>query len=250
MDNTADICVEKTIIGLGDIIYSGGYNFDKASKAVLAEKHFGLISMRDLAYSRIIDAHTISFENEISLMNASELSSLCQYGSYVKEGSLFIPKANNKRILLSHSLVLDDVAGATNAHSWGNLYFPKIFDLDEYLELAGENHCYTLTDNDLRKGGIPTDKFDEFGSMNFCLKDQAKEYGLLMHDLGIFSINFELYNDVPVFIDMQTKPFANQLYIYGLTCKSTIAGSYGCLEGDNRVRGLCKHDSSRTNYFR
>jgi hypothetical protein len=85
--------IETHINGLGNIFYCNDSAFDDASKAVL-KKSDELISLRDLAYGRIVDAKANgNWKN----------SSLNTNGSYVKEGSLFVPNAENKRIWLPES---------------------------------------------------------------------------------------------------------------------------------------------------
>jgi len=225
-----NVDTECVVAGLGTIVYCNGSAFDKASKVVL-KKSDELISFRDLAYARIVDA-----ENRGSWKN----SSLCTNGSYVKEGSLFVPNSNNKRIWLSDSLVLQKPALAVKAHKNNVEYVPRNFKVGEYLEQIGKDNYFVLSDT----SSIPTNRFGEDARTVWAFKDQAKDYGLLLDGAGIKAMNIWMYNDNASHIDSQSGPFANQLWLHRLDFSSDIDGDDRDLGDDFRVRGVRRESSA------
>jgi len=213
-----NVQIETRVNDLGNIFCCIDSAFDDASKAVL-KKSTELISARDLAYTTIQDAKTKSDRRDIPLM----------YSSFVKEGSLFVPNAVNRRIWLRESLVLQNPSDAVKAHSQNNEYFPENFKIEEYLEKIGKDN-YLILSNDVYaeiiigvkgyRGGnsfsIPTHRFGEDDRTVWLFKDQAKEYGELLNGLGINYIDTSMYGgryNTYRQIDCQKAPFANQLLI-------------------------------------
>jgi len=219
--------IETHINGLGNIFYCNDSAFDDASKAVL-KKSDELISLRDLAYGRIVDAKANgNWKN----------SSLNTNGSYVKEGSLFVPNAENKRIWLPESLVLQNSSDAVKAHKKGNEYVPKNFKVGEYLEQVGKDNYFIVSDT----SSIPTNRFGEDARTVWMFKDQATEYGLLLKDAKISAMNIWMYNTDDKHINSQSGPFANQLWLRGLDDSSDICG--GGLSGNYGVRGVSRESA-------
>jgi len=211
--------IETQVEGLGDIYYCNDSAFDDASKAVLG-KATALISFRDLAYARIKEGKD---------------SSVSQNGSYVREGSLFVPNADNKRIWLRESLVLQNPIDAVKAHKKGNEYLlPEDFNVDAHLEKVGKGNYLVLTDT----SAVPTDRFGEDARTVWAFDDQAKEYGAFLKDAGISASNIWMYTDNDKGIDKQSRPFANQLWLRGLGSDSDFSGGYRDLGDDSWVRGV------------
>ena len=226
MSNTQ---IETHVNGLGNIFYCTDSAFDDASKAVL-KKSDELISSRDLAYGRIVDAKANgSWKN----------SSLCTNGSYVREGSLFVPNADNKRIWLRESLVLQNPSDAVKAHKKGNEYVPKNFKVGEYLEQIGKDNYFIVSDT----SSIPTERFGEDARTVWAFKDQAKEYGTFLKDSGITSMNIWMYNSDDKHINSQSGPFANQLWLHRLDSISDIDGNVRDLDDNYRVRGVSRESA-------
>jgi len=219
----ANVDTECVVAGLGTVVYCVDSSFDKASKAVLKESD-GLISFRDLAYARIVDAEASgSWKN----------SSLCANGSYVKEGSLFVPKSNNRRIWLSDSLVLQEPALDVKIKRNGVQYVLKKFKVSEYLEQIGRDNYFVLFDT----SKIPTDRFGEDARTVWAFKDQAKDYGLLLKDAGIKTMKIEMYNYNN--IDSESRPFTYQLWFHGLDGGSYIGANSRIRNfGNDGVRGV------------
>ena len=219
----AKVQIEAQVDGLGDIYYCNDSAFDDASKAVLG-KATKLISFRDLAYARIKEGKD---------------SSVSQNGSYIREGSLFVPNADNKRIWLRESLVLQNPIDAVKAHKKGNEYLlPEDFSVDAHLEKVGKNNYLVLTDT----SAVPTDRFGEDARTVWAFDDQAKEYGAFLKDAGISASNIWMYTDNDKGndkgIDAQSRPFANQLWLLGLGDNSNVGGDSRYLNSNSGVRGV------------
>ena len=218
MKTMPNVQEEIYIEGLGTIYYCNDSAFDEASEAMLSRSD-GLITLEDLAYARTRE---------------EEKSPMSQYGSYVREGSLFVPRAVNKRIWLRKSLVLQNPSAAVNTHRKGGEYLlPADFNVDEYLEKIGKNNYFILTDN----SPAPTNRFGEDERMRWAFEDKkAETYGQFLADLGIEAINMWMLTKE--YIDNQERPFANQLWLHRLGNYSTIGGFDGDLSYNGRVRGV------------
>jgi len=225
----SNVQIEKHVNDLGNIFCCIDSAFDDASKAVL-KKSTELISARDLAYARIQDAKANgSWKN----------SSLCNNGSYVREGSLFVPNSDNKRIWLRESLVLQNPSDAVKAHKKSNEYVPKNFKVDEYLEQIGQDNYLIVSDT----SSVPTNRLGEDARTVWMFKDQAKEYGNFLKDSGKTAMNIWMYNTDDKHINSQSGPFANQLWLRGLVDISSIDAFNWDLSLDNRVRGVNREPS-------
>ncbi|MGV8150525.1 MAG: hypothetical protein ACP5NV_02235 [Candidatus Woesearchaeota archaeon] len=209
---------EVNVEGLGKIFYCNDSAYDKASYAVLEESD-ELITFRDLAYARIQEGKN---------------SSVSQNGSYVKEGSLFVPNANNKRIWLRESLVYINPALAVNAHSKGKEYLlSEDFNVDVHLEHVGRDNYFILKDT----SNVPTNRFGEDERTVWAFQDQAENYGKFLEGAGKSSISIYMHTGNDKHIDKQSRPFANQLWLRGLVDDSSVKGGRS-LDYDSWVRGV------------
>ena len=226
-----NVQIEAHVDGLGTIIYCHDSAFDTASKVVL-KKSDELIPFRDLAYARIKDAkaHDGNWKE----------SSLCTIGSYVKEGSLFVPNASNKRIWLRESLVLKNPSDAVKAHKKEGEYLLKRFKVESHLEKIGKGNYFVLTDTT----PVPTNRFGEDERTVWLFGDQAKPYGEFLGSkpVGISKSNIWMYTDNDKGndkgIDAQSRPFANQLWLLGLGDNSNVGGDSRYLNSNSGVRGV------------
>ena len=209
---------ETQVADLGTILYCDDSPFDSASEALL-KKSDELISLRDLAYARVKEGKN---------------SSVSENNSYVREGSLFVPNSKNKRILLRESLVLQNPYLATSFHRSDKEYDLYNFNVDEYLEKIGANNYLILKDTT----PVLADKFDKDERTLWMFKDQAKEYGLLLKDAGIESVNMWFYPGSDRYIDAQLRPFANQLLLRRLGSNASIDGDEKHLNLNRRVCGV------------
>ncbi|MFH1182217.1 MAG: hypothetical protein V1702_04620 [Candidatus Woesearchaeota archaeon] len=214
----ANVQTEAQIKGLGTIVYCNDASFNVGLDAVLRGSN-GLISLRDLAYARI---------------QAGKAMSVSQNGSFVREGSLFVPKTGNKRIWLRDSLMLLDPSDAVKAHRKCDEYLlPKSFNVDAYLEQIGKDNYLVLKDT----SAVPTNRFGEHERMVWAFQDQAEKYGQFLKSVGIHHVKIWMYPDYDEHIDMQLGPFAYQLWLRGLKNNSRIDGGRS-LDRNTWVRGV------------
>jgi hypothetical protein len=219
----ANVQFETHVDGLGTIYSCDDSAFDEALEAIL-KKSDGLITLRDLAYARI---------------QQGKDSSVSQKGSHVREGSLFVPRAANRRIWLRNSLILDNPSVAVEAHRAGGEYLlPLYFNVDRYLEQIGKDNYFLLTDTT----PVPTNRFGEDARMQWAFRDLAQQYGQFNADAGIEYFNTFMWNNTvwtnnDNYIDRQGRPFASQLWLRWLDELSDIRGATG-LSVNNGVRGV------------
>jgi len=212
---------ETHVDGLGTLYLCNDSAFDSASKAVLTTAD-SLITLRNLAYARIQEGKD---------------SSVSTNGSYVKEGSLFVPKAANKRIWLRESLVLAHPSDAVASHKRGDEYvLPEGFNVDAHLEQVGKDNYFILTNTD----SVPTNRFGEDERTVWLFGDQAKAYGEFLgsEPKKIENVNIWMYTGNDKHIDSQKGPFANQLWLHWLGDNSDVDGNNWGLNNSNSVRGV------------
>ena len=219
----ADVEIETHVDGLGDLYTCHDSPFDEALEAIL-KKSDELITLRDLAYARIKEG--------------DRFGSISQDITYVKEGSLFVPRAANKRIWLRNSLILDNPSAAAEAHRKGKEYLlPVSFSVDRYLEQISKDNYFILTDTT----PVPTNRFGEDARMRWAFGDVAQQYGQLLADANIKNLHIYMWNDGN-HIDIQFRPFANQLASYrlGFDAATGISGHENRLHRGyfNTVRGV------------
>lgn len=193
-------------------------------EALVAVKKKGgeIISAEKLAYARI---------------QKTPEHSLSQNGSYVKEGSLFVPNAEHKRILLRESLVLKNPSAAVEAHRKNQEYsLGQDFSVEAYLESLPEG-SYLIID-DLSR--LPTNRFGEDERAIWLFGKHAGDYGLFLKEAGVESTGFYLYTDNDSYVDVQENPFANQLWLDRVGNDSDINGYVRSLNYYDRVRGVAQ----------
>ncbi len=211
---------EANIKDLGIIKLYTGESYDKKLDAVKSDGA-KLISARDLAYAR---------------RQAGKNHSLCQNGSYVKEGSLFVPDGKVKRYFLRNSLVLRNPSNAVEQHRKNEEYFLKEdFHVKKFLEKLPKG-AYLAVNN---TSSIPVTRYGEDERTVWLFGDQAQAYGTFLKDSGVSESNIFMNNDNK-YVDAQPKPFANQLWLGGLGDDSNIGGGDGGLNDDGGVRGVLR----------
>ena len=210
---------EATVDNLGKIFYISA-PFNQALDILKKNRINHPITARDLAYARIQEG---------------KHSSLSTNDSYVKEGSLFIPKSENKRYLVRDSFVLKDVDNATDHHAHNQEYFLEEKVVNDYLQKQSKSNDLFIV-KDLSP--IPTNRFDQEAITNWLFQDQAKDYGLFLKDAKIKQLSFYLNSDD--YIDKQKAPFANQLWLGALDLDSVVDGDGGGLYCTYWVRGVLK----------
>ena len=234
---------EATIQGLGTIFSCEHPDF-KSSLAAIMRECSEVISLRDLAHARI---------------KQGKYGILTMHGSFVREGSLFIPNKENKRILLRESLVLKD-PGDYGCYEVAidELFMPENFNVAAYLEQVGKDNYLILKDT----SSVPADRLGEDERAVWLFQDQAKDYGLFLEsnaetilnkleptgrEIKIPKLNLLCHNtgkdsNRDGYIDAQPRPFANQLCLLGkdfalMSISEIACDSMGEMSG-NRIRGL------------
>jgi len=210
--------LEFSDTGFGNIYYTDSVFYNALRN--ISKESASIISLRDLAYART---------------QRDKYHSISVGGSYVKEGSLFIPHARNKRILLRESLALQNPSQAAYFHRLGYEYFPENLSVDKYLEQLDHDDYFVLNNN----SSIPTNRFGEDPRTVWMFQDQAKPYGeFLANNAGISAINIDIYTEDDQYINSQSKSFANQLWLRGLDGNSGILGTIRGFNSYYRLRGL------------
>jgi len=160
-------------------------------------------------------------------------------GSYVKEGNLFVPKGDHRRILLRNSLVLKNPTDATESHRKGNEYLVSgiVTDFVNFIGKLKEGTDYIFLDS-LKP--VPTDRFGEDKRINFLFGKSAQNYGLWLKEQGnVSETGFYNFRD-DSHIDKQEGLFAGQLWLHGLGGNSDIYSNGGYLYDFNGVRGVSR----------
>ena len=209
---------EADVKGLG-IIYKVNKPFDEALKTI---KSAGakVISARDLAYARI---------------QQGKDSSLCNNGSYVREGVLYV---QNKTLFIRNSPLLNQKLAkkAVQAHKSGNEFYVDNKLAEEYQEQTEQDKGKqpekrkTLAISKRGSFNIPTNRFKDEELTLWFFKDQAESYGEFLRENNI--------NKMPVYLSGNNKKnFVNQVWFGGLVSRSELVGSRDlCYDG--RVRGV------------
>ena len=225
-DQLLKLAEEETFVdGLGKIIIAQS-NFCISSEAVL-KKADDIITLRELAYAWIQKGYE---------------SSVFQVGSFVKEGSLFEPYADYRRIWLRKSLSLENPEQLVNAHFYGGEYCISDFNTNQYLEQIGNQNYFILPNT----RSIPTHRFGEDGCMNWAFGDLTQQTGQFLADAGIKRLNISMHNRKNEYIDKHLGPFINQLHMDGAYTKYrrepkekfTLRGSGNFPIGRNNIRGV------------
>jgi len=227
---------EANIPGLGTIFFCEHPDFKSSLEAIM-EECSEVISLRDLAYARIKEG---------------KYGILRMHGSFVREGSLFIPNNENKRIFIRESLVLKD-PGDYGCYEVAidELFMPESFNVDAYLEQIGKDNYLILKDNDTLR--VPANRLAEDERAVWLYQDQAKDYGLFLESNAEIRLNRWGTGHEKVtpglvigtlsdeYIDEQPRPFARQLKLggiagFGLTSISEISDDVTLV--NDRLRGL------------
>jgi len=119
----SNVHVEADIEGLGKILYCEG-PFDKALSAI-EKAGASIITAEELAYAR---------------MQAGSNHSLSKNGSYVREGSLFVPRAEHKVVIDMSRLMLsekyhDSSCFTADLYDPSMLFSSMLFSNDEWKML-------------------------------------------------------------------------------------------------------------------
>ena len=169
--------------------------------------------------------------------------SLSENDSYFRPGDLFVPKAEHKRYLLKKSIILSSkkrLKEAVDAHREGYEYFlGKNFDINAYLNRIGEKNFFVFDD----LSPVPTDCFGDSKAMVFLFGNHAQKYGLWLRNVqdgnvsGISVAEFVGFR-TEKYIDGQSEPFADQLWLRWLDDDSTIFSNSMNLNNNVGVRGV------------
>jgi hypothetical protein len=202
-----------------EVLFCNDSPFNIAAQNILAETD-ELITARSLAIAR---------------METGKMSSFSYHGSYINEGSLFIPKSKtSKRIWLRRSLVLDNLEDVVKSHdNKSECFLPKKFNCREFLDSIGKKNYCIIKDLSY----IPTIRFGEDERMKWLFQEAAANYGNFLNDSGVSKIYIYMNNDNS-YIDIQHGSFINQLWMRKIFGNSNIDGDDKNLMNNNMVRGV------------
>ena len=161
--------------------------------------------------------------------------SLSTNGSYIREGNLFVPNSEHRRVLLRNSLIFGNPAEAVKAHRSGNEYnIPGT--VDSVLGKLKEGKDYIFLD---KLDAVPTDRFGEDGRMVFLFGKSAQDYGLWLNNdgKGVKETGFYNFRN-DSHIDKQSGMFADQLWLHWLVSGSDVNGCGRSLSDNLTVRGV------------
>jgi len=141
-------------------------------------------------------------------------------GNWVREGVIYVPQ---KGIYLTKSSpIMANAKIATDCHRKGTEFYLT----DEQVEEA-------LTDFvKLSPNAIPTNSFGENEIAVYAFGEDAENYGKFLNEAGI--------EEMPVWLaNVQDKPFARQMWLFGLGGgRSGLGGDSGSLGNGDGVRGV------------
>ena len=197
--------------------------FDKALQTLEQQGIRTPINARDLAYARIQEGRA---------------SPLCNCGSYVREGVLYVP---DKTLFIRNSLLLRKKVSeqAVEAHRSGNEFYVDEKFVKQYQEQAEKDKDKepqkrkVLTLNKMKTFEISTDKFTDEELTLWLFGDQTEDYGNFLRENKI--------NEMPVYLSGNSdRNFANQLWLSYLDGRSYLSGDIGNLYNSDDVRGVLK----------
>ncbi len=149
-----------------------------------------------------------------------------QNGNYLKEGLIYVPERFGKKAgtwIPKESLVIQNPTKATNAHRNGKEFYVSDEKVEEVLKGAVKLH----------ENQVPVEELANDEAMARVFGANTKDYGLFLKEAKINSIRFYLSS-------LEDKPFANQLWLGGLSLGgSGLVGYYWGL-GCGGVRGVSK----------
>ena len=150
-------------------------------------------------------------------------------GSWVKEGVLYLPNKDHRRYLVRDSFVFADAKGATDAHRESEEFFVDEAYVLEYIQ-DGES---VLVLDDLSP--VPTSSFGEDERAVWLFGKNAGEYGEFLSE-RIEAVCLYFSNDA--YVDGQTAPYANQLWLGCLGLDSDVRGARRGLGDNGRAFGV------------
>ena len=228
--------LEAEVEGLGEI-YRIDRPFNKALES-LREQKTKVISSRELAYARIKEGGD---------------SSLFNYGSYTREGFLYL---KNEPVLVALNSPLLDLQLAEQAFeaSRKENYFltdKKVYE--QYKEQAEQDKNKILQERKVlilpkrENYEIPTNKFNENELTLFLFKDQAENYGNFLRENEISEMPVWLLDKN--YVNSKEGSILTQLWLLDLGNWSVVVGYYGYFVYDCRVRGVFEKPSEAGRVF-
>jgi hypothetical protein len=217
--------LEAEVENLGKIYNS----YDTWSKSLKLLRSAGVeepISSRDLVYA----IH--QFDEKHSLRN---------FGSYVKEGGVCIPKGPTLFVRESPLLYIASAEKATRLHSQGKEFY---LDATMYQEQAEEDKNKDPQDRRvlaLRNGGafsIPCENFGIEELPLFLFRDQTENHSDFLKRNGIESMCCSLPPQINV--DKEIKPFARQIWFSEIRGTYTLILDLPNLGLSSTVRGILR----------
>ncbi|MFA5060831.1 MAG: hypothetical protein WC494_00750 [Candidatus Pacearchaeota archaeon] len=183
--------------------------FDEA-KAGLESNGYKIISLEQFARLRIAQGKDSHVSN---------------YGSYAREGFLYVPQKGI--FLVRNSPILANAKEATAYHRKNQEFYLN----DEQVEAALVNSVQ-FKDSNL----IPTNRFGEDERTVFAFGEIAGKYGEFLNEAGIKEMLVYLAN-------LESKPFARQAWLHGLVqdFRSVLNGydrNLGCSDAVRGVRNV------------
>jgi hypothetical protein len=150
---------------------------------------------------------------------------VANYGSYAKEGFLYVPQKGI--FLVRNSSILTNAKEATACHRKGNEFYLTQEQVES--SLADSKNYVQFKD----VSSIPTNRFAEDERTAFAFGETAEAYGEFLKEAGIA--------EMPVYLaNVEKKPFARQAWLRRLVndIRSELDGNYSYLYCDNAVRGV------------
>ena len=180
--------------------------FDEA-KAELEANGYNIVSLEQFAKLRIAQGKD---------------SHVANYGSYVKEGFLYVPQKGI--FLVRDSPMLANAKKATDCHRKGEEFYLT-------QEQVKESLINSVQFKDA--SSIPTNRFAEDERTAFAFGETAGKYGEFLKNAGIKQMSVYLAN-------IEEKPFARQAWLRRLDVDfgSGLGGGSGGLLCYNAVRGV------------
>jgi len=180
--------------------------FDEAKKE-LEDNGYHIVSLEEFAKLRIAKGK----EHHVS-----------NYGSYAKEGFLYVPQKGI--FLVKDSPILTNAKKATECHRKGK----EFYLINEQVEEALANSVQFKNSK-----SIPTNRFAEDERTAFAFGETAKDYGQFLKEAGI--------KKMPVYLaNLENKSFARQAWLGRLDFdfRSGLYGNYRGLHCNLAVRGV------------
>ena len=173
------------------------------TKEVLEKEGYRVISLEENAILRILEG---------------KYTFISKNGNYAREGVIYIPKKG--KFLTKNSPIMNNAEKATQCHKDGKEFYLNKEQVKKALEKSVK----------LDKSQILTSEFGNEEITDFAFGKYAKEYGKFLKDAEI--------NEMPIWTaNLENKPFARQLWFWGLDGRSGLNGNWD-LDDINGVRGV------------